>query len=181
MSRPDPAPSPAAPPAAPAEPAIPAEPAGVAQLAGHAEPAEPVQPAAPRPPSRWAGPALRVTGAVVSVLATVVTGVLELLLAPLRIGGTLIGVAALVAVLANAAIGWFAVATVGRRWAMAPPWAIWTLMMFFAAGVRTDEGDQLLAGDNWVGLVMILLGSLVFALQAYRLILRGDAPQRSAL
>jgi hypothetical protein len=140
-----------------------------------------VEPAAPRPPSRSSELALRITGGVVSVLATLITGVLEVLLAPLRVGGVLIGVAAVVAVLANAAIGWFAVATVGRRWAVGPPWAIWTALMFFAAGVRTEEGDQLLSGDNWVGLVMILLGSLTFALHAYRLILRGDAPRRPSL
>ena len=45
--------------------------------------------------------------------------------------------------------------------------------IFFAAGVRTDEGDYLLAGDNWVGLLMILAGSLSFALYAYRMILTG--------
>jgi hypothetical protein len=139
------------------------------------------EPVAPRPPSRSAEVALRVTGVLVSVLAAVVTGVLEVLLAPLRVGGVLIGVAALVAVAANAAIGWFAVTTVGRRWAVGPPWVVWTVLMFGAAGVRTREGDQLLAGDNWVALVMILLGSLTFALHAYRLILRGNAPRRSPL
>lgn len=150
---------------------------GPTALLGHQDD----EPVAPRPPSRAAEVTLRVTGVLVSVLAAVVTGVLEVLLAPLRAGGVLIGVAALVAVVANAAISWFAVTTVGRRWAVGPPWAVWTVLMFLAAGVRTREGDQLLSGDNWVGLVMILLGSLVFALNAYRLILRGNAPRRFPL
>jgi hypothetical protein len=55
---------------------------------------------------------------------------------------------------------------------MAPPWALWTLMMLFAAGVRTSEGDYLLAGNDWVGLVMILVGSLSFAVYSYRMILK---------
>jgi hypothetical protein len=121
-------------------------------------------------------PLVRIAGIVVSVLATIVTAVLELLLAPLRVGGTLIGVAAVLAVVANLAISWFAFTTVGRRWAVGPPWAIWTLIMFFAVSVRTTEGDYLVSGDNWVGLVMVLVGSLVFAVYMYRLILRGPVP-----
>src|SRR5688500_12306082 len=91
-----------------------------------------------KPPPAWLEPVIRVAGMIVALIATVVTAMLELYLAPLRIGGTLIGVAALVAVAANLAISWFAVATVGRRWAVGPPWALWTLIMFFAVGVRTD-------------------------------------------
>lgn len=118
---------------------------------------------------------LRIAGGLVSVVAAVVTGVVELSLTPLRVAGVPVGLAVVVAVVANAAIGWFAVQTVGRRWAVAPPWAVWTLLMFFAAGVRTDEGDQLMAGDDWVGLLVILLGSLAFAVHAYRLVLRGQS------
>jgi hypothetical protein len=84
-----------------------------------------------------------------------------------------IGVAVPAVVLANLAICWFAVTTVGRRWALAPPWAVWTLIMFFAAGTRTTEGDYLISGDDWVALVMILVGSLTFAGYTYKLILRG--------
>jgi len=39
--------------------------------------------------------------------------------------------------------------------------------------VRTHEGDYLLGGDDWVALVMILAGSLSFAIYAYRTILKG--------
>jgi hypothetical protein len=44
--------------------------------------------------------------------------------------------------------------------------------MLIAAGVRTSEGDYLVSGDNWVALVMILLGSLTFAVYAYRMIMK---------
>lgn len=148
--------------------------------AGPAQQAPPVtaapDPGLPASPGKAVGVAVRVGGAVVSVIAVLVTAALEIFLAPLHVGGVLLGAAAVLALVANAAIGWFAVYTVGSRWAVGPPWAVWTAVMFFAVGMRTGEGDQLVAGDNWVGLVMILLGSLSFALYAYRLILRGHPP-----
>jgi hypothetical protein len=118
---------------------------------------------------------IRIAGLVIAIVAAILSGVLELFLTPLRVGGFLIGVAVPAAVVVNVAIAWFAVTTTGRRWALGPPWAIWTLMMLAAAGVRTTEGDYLLSGDNWVALVMILVGSLTFAVCAYRMILGGPS------
>ena len=118
---------------------------------------------------------IKVGAVTVSVLATIFSAMLELFLTPLRIGGVPIGVAVLAAVVANLALCWFVMSTVGQRWALAPPWAVWTLIMFYAAGVRTTEGDYLLSGDNWVALVMILVGSLTFAVYTYRAILKGPA------
>ena len=132
-----------------------------------------------------------VFGVVVSVLAAFVTGVVELLLTTLRAGdfvsvfegdaigsggGPLIGLSVLLAIVGNLGIAWFAVATTGRRWALGPPWAVWTLLMLFAAGVRTPEGDYLLSGTNYVALAMILIGSLAFAIYTYRLILKRIPP-----
>jgi hypothetical protein len=133
-------------------------------------------------------PVIRAGGVVVSIVAAFVTGVLELFLTTLRWGdlssiwrgdpigsggGPLLGLSILLAVVGNYAIAWFAVSTTGRRWALGPPWALWTLMMLFAAGVRTNEGDYLLGGEDWIGLAMILLGSLTFAMYSYRMILKG--------
>ena len=152
------------------------------------QPQQEVQPDAPEQPAPKNGePLIRVGGLLVAIVAALVTGVLELLLTTLRWGdlatiwrddpigsgsGPLLGVAILLAVVANWAIAWFAVSTTGRRWALGPPWALWTLMMLFAAGVRTHEGDYLLGGDDWIALVMILAGSLTFAVYSYREILR---------
>ncbi|OJF14429.1 hypothetical protein BG844_09915 [Couchioplanes caeruleus subsp. caeruleus] len=116
---------------------------------------------------------IRVGGVVVSLLAAVVTALLELFLTPLHIGGVPIFVAVLLAAAANYGIAWFAVTTVGRRWAVAPPWGLWTAVMFFAAGVRTPEGDYLIGAEDLVALVTILVGSLAFAVFTYRAILRG--------
>jgi hypothetical protein len=132
-----------------------------------------------RPPSRALDRSIRIAGVIIAILAALLSGLLELFFSPLRLGGIPIGVAIPMAVVANAGIAWFAVATTGRRWALGPPWASWTLLMLVAAGVRTTEGDYLLNGDNWVALIMILVGSLTFAVYSYRLILQGPpAPER---
>jgi hypothetical protein len=130
------------------------------------------EPLPPAPAGRALELTVRIAALLVAVLATVLTAALEIFLSPLRLGGVPIGVAVPAAVLANLALSWFAVTTVGRRWALAVPWAVWTLIMFFAAGMRTTEGDYLISGEDWVALVMILVGSLTFAVYTYRLILK---------
>ncbi|MEH0972404.1 hypothetical protein V6U77_14885 [Micromonospora sp. CPCC 205546] len=121
--------------------------------------------------------ALRVAGGLVAVLGGMLTGVLELLLATLRVGGQLIGVSVLVAIGANIALSWFAHETVGRRWAVALPATPWFVLMAVAA-VRTAEGDLLVSGDNWVGLAMIVAGAMTFAVMGFRQVL-APPPVRS--
>ena len=131
----------------------------------------------PRRESRALDITLRVAGVVITLLATIFSGLLEIFLSTLRVGGVLTGVSIPLAVVTNVAIAWFAITSTGRRWALGPPWALWTLMMLAAAGIRTTEGDYLLSGDNWIALVMILVGSLTFAVFSYRMILkRVSAP-----
>jgi hypothetical protein len=137
------------------------------------EPAE--QDAAPATDSRALDRLIRIAGVVVAIVATILSGVLEIFATTLRIGGVPIGAAIPLAVIGNVAIAWFAVTTTGRRWALVPPWVLWTLMMLAAAGFRTREGDYLISGDNWVALLMILIGSLTFAFYSYRMILRGPS------
>ena len=153
------------------------------------EEAEPEEAPPEAPPGRSAWEPIVVAGGLlVAILAAFFSGVLELFLTPLRWGdlttiwrgdaigsghGPLLGLSILLAAVGNYAIAWFAVSTTGgRRWALGPPWALWTLMMLLAAGVRTNEGDYLLAGNDWIGLVMILVGSLTFAVYSYRMILQ---------
>jgi hypothetical protein len=134
---------------------------------------------------------VRTGGVVVSIVFAFVSGVLELLLSTLRAGdltaiwhgdpigsggGPLIPVSAVLAVVGNIGLAWFAVGTTGRRWALGPPWAVWTVVMLIAAGVRTNEGDYLLSGTNYVALAMILIGSLTYAIYAYRMILKRIPP-----
>ncbi|MBX7265329.1 hypothetical protein KIF24_04185 [Micromonospora sp. Llam7] len=118
---------------------------------------------------------LRVTGGALAVVAAAVSAVLELLLAPLRVGGYLVGVAVLVAVAVNVVLSSFAVEAVGRRWAVALPALPWVAIMVAAAD-RTTEGDVLLVGD-WVGLTLVVAGAMTFAVMAFRSIL-APAPAR---
>ncbi|MFG3418411.1 hypothetical protein ACIBTZ_07935 [Micromonospora sp. NPDC049460] len=133
----------------------------------------PEESAPPPPPGRsrlLLDLALRVAGGLVAVLGGVLTGVLELLLATLRVGGQLIGLSVVLAVAANIALSWFAHEAVGRRWAVALPALPWFVLMAVAA-VRTTEGDLLVAGDNWVGLAMIVAGAMTFAVMGFRQVL----------
>ncbi|HEY0699281.1 MAG TPA: hypothetical protein VGD43_15895 [Micromonospora sp.] len=118
---------------------------------------------------------VRVAGGVVAVAAAVVTAALELLLASVRAGGVLIGVSVPLAILANVALSWFAHRATGRKWVVALPAVVWFVVMVVAAG-GTNEGDYLLAGNNWVGLAMIVAGSMTFAVMAFRMIIAQPVP-----
>ncbi|WP_091654314.1 hypothetical protein [Micromonospora pallida] len=138
------------------------------------EPEQARPPSPPGPLARTFDLALRVVGGALAVFGGVLTAVVELVLAGVRVAGQLIGVSVLVAIVANVALGWFAHATVGRRWAVVLPALPWFAMMVVAAG-RTDEGDVLLSGDNWVGLAMIVAGAMTFAVLGFRLMLAPPA------
>ncbi|MER5333405.1 hypothetical protein [Micromonospora sp. NPDC002717] len=143
-------------------------------------PVVPEESAPPPPPGRsrlLLDLALRVAGGLVAVLGGVLTAVLELLLATLRVGGQLIGVSVVLAIAANIALSWFAHEAVGRRWAVALPALPWFVLMAVAA-VRTTEGDLLVAGDNWVGLAMIVAGAMTFAVMGFRQVLAPPPPVR---
>lgn len=179
------------PPASPDSPATPgpkpssrtAEPSPPVPAAGSIPPAPAAEadastpvggplPPPPGPPPAWLpmlDRALRVLAGLLAGVAAVLSGVLELLLATVRVGGHLIGVSVLLAVVVNAALSWFAHRAVGAGWAVAIPAVAWFGLMVVAAD-RTAEGDVLLAG-NWVGLVMIVAGSMAFAVVGFRLIL----------
>ncbi|MEV7627984.1 hypothetical protein [Actinoplanes sp. NPDC089786] len=136
------------------------------------------------PDDRWV---IRAGGLGVTVVATLVTAVVELYLTPLRVAGAPIGASVVFAVAVNWVLAWFALHTTRRRWAVSVPWGLWSVVMVFAAGARTPEGDHLLfrndvpsVGDL-IPLAMILLGSLSFAVFAYRMILgktRAPTPRQ---
>ncbi|HWG98499.1 MAG TPA: hypothetical protein VNV66_04055 [Pilimelia sp.] len=159
------------------------EPAAVpAAAAGPAGPAESPGPAEPPGPPAWWRPldaALRISGGLVAAVGALASAVLELQLAPYRVGGVLVGVSVLLAVVVNAALPWFTAVTTGRRRLALLPAGLWFVVMM-AAGVRRDEGDFLLVGD-WVGVLTLALGSIAFGVAGYRLVLRPPVqPARAA-
>lgn len=149
--------------------------------AGQSGPFGPMEPPGPDGPrAGLAGPtpawltaldrALRVVAGLLAAVAAALSAGLELILATVRVGGYLIGVSALLAVVANTVLAWFAHRAVGTGWAVAIPAVVWFGLMVVAAG-GTAEGDILLAGNNWVGLAMIVAGSMAFAVVGFRLVL----------
>lgn len=133
-------------------------------------------PPMPDPSGRLVDLALRVAGGLLAVVGGALSAVLELLLAPVRVGGYLIGVAVLVAVGANVALSWFAHATVERRWAVALPAVPWFALVA-VAGIRTAEGDVLLTG-TWVDLLLVVAGAMTFAVVGFRQVLAPAPPAR---
>lgn len=134
-------------------------------------PPEPVRPSSVAP---VLDVGLRVIGGLVAVTAAVLTALVEVFFSVLRADGRPLGASVVLAVVANLTLAWFAGRTVGRNWAVALPALAWFAVMVLASR-RTAEGDLLLLGDTWVGVVTIFAGSIAFAVVAFRLILAGGA------
>lgn len=113
--------------------------------------------------------AVRIAGGLVAVAGGLVTAVVEVFLTPLRIDGVRLPVSILLAIAGNLVLVWFTYRTTGRRGMVVLPFLVWMVVMIRASG-RTAEGDLLLTGDNWVGLVTIFAGTAAFAVGGYRLI-----------
>ena len=153
--------------------------------------AEPDSAAPPPRPARAADLALRVAGGVVTVWAGVLLALVELLYAtwawelvqgpPAGLPAALVGIAAgalgiAAAVLVTVLVGWFAHAAVTARWAVALAALPW-FVLIVAGGVRTTEGDLALAGDNVLGLGMVVAGAVTFAVLGFRQLVLPPAPR----
>ncbi|HEX6498438.1 MAG TPA: hypothetical protein VF054_05325 [Micromonosporaceae bacterium] len=126
------------------------------------EPREPE----PREPPEWL---LGLGGTVVGLLAAVVTGVVEALYAPLRIGTVRVPLSPVLAAVFNILIIWFTYRVTRRRGLALLPGLAWFAVMI-AAATRTTEGDLLFTGDDWMALVTIGVGTAAWVVAAYRLI-----------
>jgi hypothetical protein len=133
----------------------------------------------PVAPSGSGGRWLTYVGGAVAVALAAVSAVWEAFLTPVAVQWTSGGhahfvrlpIALVCAVAGNAALAWFTRAVTGRTVAVLAPSAVWTALML-AAAARTREGDLVLTGNNWVGLVTMFAGALAFAVVAYRSIVR---------
>lgn len=140
-------------------------------------------PAPAKPPPAW----LAWVGALVAVALGAVSSVWEAFLTPLSYqwvsGGhahsVRLPVALVLAVAGNAALVWFTRAVTGRTIVVLAPFLAWVVPMLIAGG-RTREGDLVITGNNWVGLVTIFAGATTFAAAAYWLTIRSlPRPPRS--
>jgi len=110
---------------------------------------------------------LSIAGAVVATGLGAVLGLFEAFLTPLRIPhSTYLPVALVLALIANPALSWFAAEVTGRRLAAILPAFAWCAVWFVAAS-KTNEGDLIITGNNWVGLVTLLAGPIAFALGVF--------------
>lgn len=130
-------------------------------------------PSAPPEPAPGAETDLawRLAGLAVAVVAALMTALIEVFLVPLRIGNVLVGVSVVLAIAGNLVLVWFTYRVTGWLWAVALPALLW-FAVFLPAADRTAEGDLLLTGDNPVGIMTILGGSIALAIGVARLLLR---------
>src|SRR5215475_3755812 len=124
--------------------------------------------------------AYRVAGTIVALFLAAITAFYEALLTPLHVtsGSSVIRlpVAPLVAIVVNIGLFWFGRTVTGRTGLALLPAIAWFIVIF-VAGNRTPEGDLLIAGNNWVGVLTILLGALAWAVGAYAsMFRRGRTP-----
>lgn len=113
--------------------------------------------------------ALRAGGTVVAVWAAVLLALVGAFLTPARLGGVLVPVSVLLAIVGNIAVMRFAYVTTRRRLLAVLPGVVW-IVVAFVASTGTAEGDIVLSSANWVGPAYLLAGSATVAICAYRLL-----------
>jgi hypothetical protein len=113
---------------------------------------------------------LRIAGTALGVLGGFLTALWEIFLSPVSAGGTMLPIAPVLAILTNVGLVWFTRQVTGRTGLALLPGVVWFLTMFGGA-VRTSEGDLLIPGNDWPGLVALLVGSAAWGITAYRTIL----------
>ena len=111
---------------------------------------------------------LQFGGTAVGLLGGFLTGLWEIFLSPPHTFGILLPVAPVLAVVTNATLVWFTRRVTGRSGLAVLPGVIWFLTVF-AGTVRTTEGDLLMPGSDWTGLLALVLGALAWGAAAYRL------------
>jgi hypothetical protein len=124
-----------------------------------------VPPGAPGWQARLAEPGLRVGGTVIGVLAGMITAVYEGFLSPLRWGGVHAPVAPVLALIVNPLLVWFTHRVTGSRTLALLPGLAWCLVLVVAA-LGTDEGDIMLAGNNWMAVLLMAAGAISWATAA---------------
>lgn len=133
--------------------------------------------------------ALRVTGGGLALLGGVVTGLLTVLLVPLRVAnvpwlaealsgarGLRIPAALVVAIAGALFLVWFARRATGLRWAAALPLAGWFLVVVLALR-GSDAGDRLMVPNDWIGALALFGGTLVLVVGAVIGVAGGGRPR----
>jgi hypothetical protein len=119
----------------------------------------------------------RVFGVIVGLGLAVITALLEVGLSPVTWPGsaTRMPISVLIAVVANFGLVYltkYVTGSVGLAFVPAIGWFAVLLM----ASNTTGEGDLLIPANNYVGVFTLFLGSLAWAVAAYRLLMHRRPP-----
>jgi hypothetical protein len=112
----------------------------------------------------------RIAGTVAGLLGGFLTGLWEVFLSPFYVGGVLLPLSPVLAVVSNVALVWFTRTVTGKTGLALLPGVVWFVTMFAGAS-RTTEGDLLIPANDWPGLVALLVGAIAWGVAAYRIIL----------
>ena len=118
---------------------------------------------------------LRIGGTVVGLLGGLLTALWEIFLSPPHTFGIILPVSPVLAIVTNVALVWFTRKVTGSNGLALLPGVVWFGTMLIGA-MRTTEGDLLIPGNDWPGLLAILLGALGWGVAAYRMVLNQTAP-----
>jgi len=113
---------------------------------------------------------LRIAGTVVGLLLAFLTALWTVFASPLRAGGVPLPVSPVLAILTGVGLVWFTRRVTGHNGLALLPGVVWFGTMVVAAS-RTGEGDLLMPGNDYMGLVAILLGCAAWGLAGYRIVL----------
>jgi hypothetical protein len=119
--------------------------------------------------------ALRIAGTLVGLLLGFLTALWEIFASPLRAGGFPLPVSPVLAIATNVALVWFTRRVTGKTGLALLPGVVWFGTMMVAAS-KTQAGDLLIPGNDYMGLAAILLGALAWGAGGYWVVLNGRPP-----
>ena len=122
---------------------------------------------------------LRTGGATVGVLLGLVTGVWEAFLSPLYAGNFPLPVAPVLAVLMNVALVWGTHYVTRHRLLTLLPGLAWFAVVLVCL-TKTSEGDLVVPDNDWMGVLVVLLGAAAWGVGGYWLILAPAADRDGA-
>ncbi len=105
----------------------------------------------------------RLIGGFLVIAATALVAALETFLVGLRVGNLRLPVSLLIAAALHPLLTRLMRDATASRGAMVLPFLVW-IVIVFPLGARRSEGDVILAGNNWISTVYLIVGVGAFAI-----------------
>jgi hypothetical protein len=112
---------------------------------------------------------VRYGGLAAGIWGGVILAAAGAFLTPLRFDGVLIPVSILLVIAGNVLLVRYTYDATGNKWLSLIPGGVW-LALTLVMSNRTNEGDLVLAQNNWVATVYLFAGSISIGVTAYRMI-----------